>query len=55
MDKPLCRLSHERVLKSAVKKRHYYYTSPDGCRLFELALGPLALVFTGERALEAPK
>jgi type IV secretion system protein VirB4 len=34
------------ILKSAVKKRHYYYTSPDGRRLFELALGPLALAFT---------
>ena len=28
------------ILKNAVKKRHYYYTSPEGRRLFELALGP---------------
>ena len=40
------------ILKSAVKKRHYYYTSPDGRRLFELALGPLALAFTAVSSRE---
>ena len=34
------------LLKGAVKKRHYYYTSPEGRRLFELGLGPVALAFT---------
>jgi type IV secretion system protein VirB4 len=40
------------ILKSAVKKRHYYYTSPDGRRLFELTLGPLALAFTAVSSRE---
>jgi type IV secretion system protein VirB4 len=40
------------ILKSAVKKRHYYYTSPDGRRLFELALGPLAVAFTAVSSRE---
>lgn len=33
------------ILKSAQYKRHYYYKSPLGRRLFELGLGPLALSF----------
>ena len=40
------------ILKNAVKKRHYYYTSPEGRRLFELALGPLALAFTAVSSRE---
>lgn len=31
------------ILKRAIPKRHYYYTSPLGRRLLELQLGPLAL------------
>lgn len=34
-----------RILKNAQYKRHYYYKSPLGRRLFELGLGPLALSF----------
>jgi type IV secretory pathway VirB4 component len=33
------------IIKTAIKKRHYYYTSPEGRRLFDLGLGPLALAF----------
>jgi type IV secretion/conjugal transfer VirB4 family ATPase len=33
------------ILKNAQKKRHYYYISPAGRRLFELCLGPVALSF----------
>lgn len=33
------------LLKNSVKKRHYYYISPEGCRLFDLNLGPVALSF----------
>jgi type IV secretion/conjugal transfer VirB4 family ATPase len=33
------------ILKTAEKKRHYYYLSPLGRRLFELNLGPIALSF----------
>jgi len=33
------------IIKTAQKKRHYYYTSPEGRRLFDLALGPVALSF----------
>jgi type IV secretion system protein VirB4 len=40
------------ILKSAVKKRHYYYTSPEGRRLFELGLGPVALAFTAVSSRE---
>jgi type IV secretion system protein VirB4 len=40
------------ILKHAIKKRHYYYTSPEGRRLFELALGPLALAFTAVSSRE---
>ena len=35
------------LLAGAVPKRHYYYTSPLGKRLFELGLGPVALAFLG--------
>ncbi len=35
------------ILKNAVKKRQYYYTSPKGKRLFDLCLGPVALSFVG--------
>jgi type IV secretion system protein TrbE len=35
------------ILRSAQRKRHYYYVSADGRRLFELVLGAIALSFTG--------
>ena len=31
------------IIARATPKRHYYFTSPRGSRLFELGLGPLAL------------
>lgn len=34
------------MIKTAIKKREYYYLSPDGRRLFELNLGSVALAFT---------
>lgn len=33
------------IIKSALPKRHYYYTSPEGKRLFDLSLGPVACAF----------
>lgn len=33
------------IISNAIPKRQYYYTSENGNRLFELALGPLALAF----------
>jgi type IV secretion system protein VirB4 len=33
------------MIKSAIYKRQYYYTSPEGRRLFELGLGPVSLSF----------
>ncbi len=33
------------IVQGAIKKRHYYYMSPEGRRLFDLALGPIALSF----------
>lgn len=35
------------LLANAVKKRHYYFTSPEGQRLFTLELGPITLAFVG--------
>ncbi len=35
------------IIKNAVPKREYYITSPEGNRLFNLNLGPLALSFVG--------
>ena len=33
------------LIAEAVPRRDYYYTSPPGCRLFDLGLGPVALAF----------
>ena len=41
------------ILATAVQKRHYYYVSEKGRRLFELALGPLALAFVGSTDKES--
>lgn len=35
------------ILKTAQRQRQYYYTSHEGRRLFDLALGPVALAFVG--------
>jgi len=35
------------IIASATPKRHYYYVSEQGRRLYELALGPVALAFCG--------
>jgi type IV secretion system protein VirB4 len=35
------------MLATAIPKRHYYYVSDDGRRLFDLAIGPLTLAFVG--------
>ena len=35
------------ILATAVPKRQYYYVSENGRRLYDLALGPLALSFVG--------
>ena len=35
------------ILATAVQKRQYYYVSENGRRLYDLALGPLALAFVG--------
>ncbi len=35
------------IIASATKKREYYVVSEDGCRLINLALGPMALAFVG--------
>ncbi|MDR6398334.1 VirB4 family type IV secretion/conjugal transfer ATPase [Herbaspirillum seropedicae] len=41
------------ILASAVPKRQYYYVSENGRRLYDLALGPLALAFVGASDKEA--
>ena len=35
------------IVAAATPKREYYVTSPEGRRLFDMALGPIALAFTG--------
>jgi type IV secretion system protein VirB4 len=40
------------IISRAVPKRDYYYQSPLGHRLFELALGPVALAFVGASSAE---
>ena len=35
------------IIATAIPKREYYYVSEQGRRLFDLALGPLALAFVG--------
>ena len=35
------------IIRTSTKKRHYYYMSPEGRRLFDLSLGPVALSFVG--------
>ena len=41
------------ILATAVPKKHYYYVSANGQRLFDLALGPLALIFVGSTDKES--
>lgn len=36
-----------RLIRTATMKRHYYYTSPDGCRMFELNLKQVQLQLIG--------
>jgi len=40
------------ILAFAIPKRQYYYTSPNGQRLFDLGLGPVALSFIGASGKE---
>lgn len=41
------------MIAGAVAKRQYYYVSEKGRRMFELALGPVALAFVGATDLES--
>lgn len=41
------------IISSAVKKRQYYCVSEAGRRLYELALGPVALAFVGATDLDS--
>ncbi len=40
------------LLATATKKRHYYYLSTEGRRLFDLNLGPVTLAFVGASGKE---
>ena len=40
------------IIRTATKKRHYYLVSPEGRRLFDLGLGPVALSFAGVSSKE---
>lgn len=40
--------THQRqIVAGAIRKRQYFQVCESGCRLFELALGPMALAFVG--------
>lgn len=41
------------ILATAIPKRQYYYVSENGRRLYDLALGPLALAFVGSSDKES--
>jgi len=41
------------ILASAIPKKHYYYVSESGRRLYELALGEFALAFVGNSDKES--
>ena len=41
-----------RILQHARPRRDYYLTCPDGNRLFDLGLGPLALAYCGATSAE---
>ncbi len=41
------------ILATAIQKRQYYYSSEYGHRLYDLALGPLALAFVGSSDKES--
>ena len=43
------------IIGMATPKRQYYYKSSTGCRLFELALGPIALAYCGSSTPEDRK
>ena len=43
------------LIKTAIPKRHYYYTSPYGKRLFELGLGGVAKAFVASSGKEDVK
>ncbi len=40
------------IIADAIPKRHYYYASPLGRRLFDLALEPATLSFVGASSKE---
>jgi type IV secretion system protein VirB4 len=41
------------IIATAIPKRQYYYSSEKGRRLYDLALGPLALAFVGNSDKES--
>jgi type IV secretion/conjugal transfer VirB4 family ATPase len=41
------------IIATAIPKRHYYVVSEGGCRLYDAALGPLALAFAGSTDKES--
>lgn len=43
------------IIKDAIKKQEYYYSSPLGTRLFNLALGKVNLAFTAKNDKESVK
>ncbi len=47
--------SEKRIIAEAVPKRQYYYKSIAGSRLFELALGPIALAYCAASSKEDRK
>ena len=48
-----CNTRQIEILATAIPKRQYYYVSENGRRLYDLALGPLALSFVGSTDKES--
>jgi type IV secretion system protein VirB4 len=50
-----CNDTEIEIISSMRRKLHYYYKSPEGRRIFNLGLGPVALAFAGASGIDAAK
>lgn len=43
------------IIEKAIEKRHYFYDSVEGTRLFDLAIGPVGLAFSASSGVESAR
>ena len=43
------------IIENAIPKKHYFFDSPDGSRLFDLGMGPIGLAFAGASGIETAR